>query len=176
MYSRAKNKFLLGSASVHYHMLNEISRTYFTRAFAMSSSAFSTYALRSANHVQQIQECTQMFDMDKLIEHLKTVDSSSLVICYAFTFPGSLDIMWVPTIENRGAPNAFLIQTPEEIYKSAAPPRMDAMFSLVTYVIIGQFDGRKTHRSFQSNGTGFFFSVGSSANAGRIVRYDRTIT
>lgn len=115
-------------------MTNPISRQYFNRAFAMSSSAFTSYAIRKANHVQEIQECTQIFDMDELIAYLKIANSNAFDTCYSWTYPGELDITWVPTIESKTVKDAFLTKTIEEIYKSNEIPSMDAMFSFAAQV------------------------------------------
>lgn len=115
-------------------MANEVSRKYFNRAFAMSSSGFNPYALRKADHVQEIQKCSQMYDMDKLIEYLKTANGSAFDTCYPWTFPGDLDPIWVPTIEKSNTKGAFLTKTLEEIYQSDKAPIMDSMFSFASRV------------------------------------------
>ena len=115
-------------------MANEISRKYFNRAFAMSSSVFSSYAMRKADHVQEIQECTQIYDADKLIEYLKTAKSNAFDTCYPWNFPGELNPIWVPTIESSSAKEAFLTKTLEEIYNSDEAPKLDAMFSFASKV------------------------------------------
>lgn len=63
-------------------MLNAESRKYFNRVFAMSSSALSAYAVWKVSQFEQIQECSQIYEMDKLIEYLKTASSSVLLECY----------------------------------------------------------------------------------------------
>lgn len=59
-------------------MINEHSRKYFNRAYASSSSALRAYALHRANHVQKVQECFHIEEMDKLLKHLKATNSSAL--------------------------------------------------------------------------------------------------
>lgn len=115
-------------------MANEVSRKYFNRAFAMSSSVFSSYAMRKADHVRQIQECTHIADKQELIEYLKTANSSAFITCYSWSFPGEIDLTWVPTIERSSAKDTFLSKTLEEIYDSEEPPKMDAMFSFAQSV------------------------------------------
>lgn len=105
-------------------MINEESRKYFNRAYASSSSAFSAYALHRANHVQKVQECFHIEQMDKLLEHLKVANSSALVKCSSFG----------PTVENPRTAGAFLTRTPNEVYNSKRAPVMDAMFSFNSQV------------------------------------------
>lgn len=126
--------FTIGAASTHFHMLNEQSRKYFTRTFLISSSAFSPYALRKADHVYQIQNCSQFQDMNKLVEYIKTADAAILRECYLYHFPGKLNPVWVPTIESPHNEKAFMTKTPEEIYSLGMAPAMDVMFSFATQV------------------------------------------
>lgn len=116
-------------------MLNTKSRQFFNRVFATSGAAFSSFAIRKANHAQVLQECTEIYDPKKLVEHLKTADKNALRTCSPFDVAsGSLIITWVPTIERANISGAFLTKTPEEIYNSNEAPVMDAMFAFNTQV------------------------------------------
>lgn len=119
-------------------MVNQESRKYFKRAFADSSSVFDAYAMRSRNHVQQVQECSKIHEMDKLIEYLKKESGDELVNCYPFAFSSDLDPVWVPTIEKPNTKGAFLTKSPEEIYESNEAPIMDSMFSFMAQVHLAQ--------------------------------------
>lgn len=107
-------------------MLNKQSRAYFTRAFSASGTAFHSKPLNliRGNNVQLMQNCTQIHEMAKLIEHLATADIISLL-----NYNSQCQVIWAPTVENSNAPNAFLITSPEEIYNSTDAPAVDAMFS-----------------------------------------------
>lgn len=111
----------------------------------MSSSVFSSYAMRKTDHVQQIQECSQIYDSAKLLEYLKTANSSAFDTCYPWSFPGELDPIWVPTIESTSAKEAFLTKTLEEIYNSTKAPNMDAMFSFAAQVTLNHFSTQESH-------------------------------
>lgn len=76
------------------------------------------------NNVKQMQNCTQIKELDKLAEHLAIADTSNLL-----EYNVQCQAIWAPTVESINAPNAFLIKSPEEIYKSDKAPVMDAMFS-----------------------------------------------
>lgn len=102
----------------------------------MSSTAFSSYAMRRASHVPEIQECTKIYDMNKLIAYLKTANSSAFDTCYPWTYPDGLHPIWVPTIERSCAKDPFLTKTLDEIYSSDDEPNMDAMFSFTPYVCL----------------------------------------
>lgn len=125
-----------GGASVHYQMLNKESRLYFQRAFAASSSAFDSYALTKVDHVQHIEECFEINGMEKLIEYLKTENSSTLMSCSPFENPYEPYKIWVPVIESNTTKDAFLTKHPEEIYNDLTEeiPTMDAMFSFTAQV------------------------------------------
>lgn len=115
-------------------MLNEKSRKYFKRAYPLSSSAFSSYALLKENHVQKLQNCSQLQEMSKLIEYIKTSDANTLRQCYPYKFPGKLQPVWVPTIESSNNTGAFMTKTPEEMYNLGMAPAMDVMFSFDAHV------------------------------------------
>lgn len=115
-------------------MLNEESRRYFNRAFVMSSSAFSPYALRKANHVQHLQEYSKISKMNDLIEFLKTSNATILTQSYRYDLFGKLGLIWVPTIESPNTIGAFITAVPNELYRTGRAPRMDAMFSFTKQV------------------------------------------
>lgn len=127
---------MTGGASVHYHMVNENSLNYFKRVIAMSSSGFSSYALREANHVEEIQECTQIYDMNELITYLKTAPSNAFDECYPWTSPDGLHPIWVPTIEPTYATDAFLTKLLDKFYSLGEAPNMDVMFSFTPEVCL----------------------------------------
>lgn len=114
----------IGGSSVGYQMLNEESRKYFNRAFLSSCTALSFYALSETSHLQRMKDFSKIDDEAKLVEYLKTKNSETL----ANSFLGMVRL-WVPTIENPNTVNAFITETPEEIYNSNKAPVMDAMFS-----------------------------------------------
>ena len=101
-------------------MINEESRKYFQRAFSISGSAMQSYVLWTYDREEQLQSCTKTNDKNKMIEYLKTANSSMVLEC---SKPG-----WYLTIESPILKNAFLTQWPEEIFKTEVPI-MDAMFS-----------------------------------------------
>lgn len=114
-----------GGASVNFQMSNRESRKYFHRSFVASGTALNSYRLNGDDDVQLLQRCTQIDDLDKLIEYLKNVNGSSIARC---NFLGRAT--WSPTIECINAPKAFLTKTPEEIYVSEKrAPNIDTMFS-----------------------------------------------
>lgn len=126
----------LGAVSVHLHMLNEQSRKYFKRAFMFSGTAFvPTVVQQNWNHVQQIQDCLQIIELNDLIENLKIENTTVLARCYPYTFPADLNLNWAPTIESVGTTGAFLTQTPEKIYNSGNAPSMDVVFSFNSQVL-----------------------------------------
>lgn len=113
------------------HMLNEQSRKYFHRAFVLSNTAFSPFAIRRANHIRRIRKCTKIFDITKMVKYLKKAKAETLTECYPYKH--DLNPTWVPTIErNRG----FLTRMPDEIYNSNKAPIMDAMFSFTAKEIL----------------------------------------
>lgn len=117
-------------------MLNTESRKYFNRAFASSGAALNSFAVRKADHMQILQECTKISDTTKLIEYLKNADNNILRECSPFDSKlGSLIITWVPTIERPHIRGAFLTKTPVQIYDSNEAPVMDAMFTFNSEVI-----------------------------------------
>lgn len=99
----------------------------------MSSSALSSYLIRKASQLPQIQECSRINDTTKLIEFLKVANASELSECYAIK-PTYFQTIWVPTIESASVVGAFLTKMPEEIYNSNEAPVMDTMLSLTTQV------------------------------------------
>ena len=129
------NNFQTGGASTHFHMLNEKSRKYFTRAYLISGSGYSSYAVLKTNHVQRIQNCSKLNEINELVDYIKTSDADTLRQCYSYKFPGPLHPVWVPTIESSNNAGAFMTKTPDEIYSLGLAPAMDAMFSFATQVI-----------------------------------------
>lgn len=121
-----------GGACVHFQMLNKQSRAYFTRAYSASGTVFHSkpLSLIKENNVQLMQNCTQINEMAKLIEHLATADIGRLL-----EYNSQCQALWSPTVENSNAPNAFLIKSPEEIYNSIDAPIMDAMFRFLFIII-----------------------------------------
>lgn len=60
-------------------MLNEESRKYFNRAFTLSSTALNYYVLHEPNHLERMQNFSQIQDKQKLIDYLKTADGADIV-------------------------------------------------------------------------------------------------
>lgn len=125
-----------GGSSVHFQQMNEQSRKYYKRAFAMSGSVL--YAIPPnlivQNNVDLLKNCTEIQDMDKLIEYIETAPVSDISKCSKM---GSA--IWAPTIECLNAPKPFLTKQPEEILNSDQKPIMDTMFSFNSEEAI-QFD------------------------------------
>lgn len=115
-------------------MLNEKSQKFFTRAYPISGSAYSSYALLKENHVHKIQNCSQIHEPSKLIDYIKTTAADNLRRCYSYKFPGGLHPVWVPTIESPNTVGAFMTKTPDEMYSLGMAPSMDVMFSFATQV------------------------------------------
>lgn len=106
-------------------MLNSESRKYFKRSFVASGTSLNSYILNDNSHVQLMITCTEIDDMNKLIEYLKTETISSMARC---NLQGTE--IWSPTIECHNAPSAFLTKTPGELYMSEeTAPIVDTMFS-----------------------------------------------
>ncbi|XP_031639929.1 esterase B1-like [Contarinia nasturtii] len=138
-FSGKKDEILLfgqsaGGASVNFHMLNEESRKYFNRAFLLSSSALNYYALYEPDHLERMQTLLKIQDKNKLIEHLKTVETESIAKIIKISTFGlfRLESPWVPTIENSEAKRAFITKSPVDIYQSKNAPVMDTMFSFTS--------------------------------------------
>ncbi|XP_055325786.1 esterase B1-like [Sitodiplosis mosellana] len=138
-FSGNQNEIMLfgesaGGASVNYHMLNEESRKYFNRAFALSSSSLNNYVLYEPNHLERMQKISNIQDKLQLVEYLKTADSTELAKILRTNDLGQilLQAAWVPTIESPETKGAFITKSPDEIYKSDAAPVMDTMFSIVS--------------------------------------------
>lgn len=115
-------------------MLNEKSRKYFKRAYPISGSAYSSYALLKENHVHKIQNCSQFHELSKLVDYIKTSDADVLRRCYSYKFPGELHPVWVPTVESSNTVGAFMTKTPDEMYSLGMAPVMDVMFSFASQV------------------------------------------
>lgn len=116
-------------------MINSESRKYFQRAYAVSSTSVSFYALRRSNHLQPIRECSNLDKIDEIIEYVKTTSALKLAICKSARDLNNILLTWVPTIEPPGTVGAFLSKSPEEIYTSNSAPIMDAMFSFTSEVL-----------------------------------------
>lgn len=127
---------LAGGDAVHFHMLNKESRSYFQRVLAASGTALTTNAITKVNHVQQLQECWKINEMDKLIEYLKSESSDTLMKCPQFENPVNLNKVWAPVVESNATKGAFLTKTPREIYSDPDEelPFMDTMFSFTSQV------------------------------------------
>lgn len=116
-----------------FQTLNAESRKCFNRVFVASGTAFNPFSnLCSTNHLDAVKECFGIDDTAELIQFLKTANASSLMDCVN---AGKEPPFWSPTIEYPNAPAAFLTTTPEEVYSSDNPPRLDAMFSTCNQVI-----------------------------------------
>lgn len=93
------------------------------------------FALSQANHLKRMKEFANITDETKLIEYLKTANSSILADFLTLnTFDKTLIPPWAPTIENPSTNGAFITKTPDEIYSSNSAPVLDAMFSFTSQV------------------------------------------
>lgn len=124
---------LVGGASVIYHMLNEQSRSYFTRAYSANGSPFGYFSLSESNHMNRMQECSNINEPLRLIEYLRATDSKTLIQCH-FDSGKTMKPEWAPTIEKPDTPGAFISQMPEDTYNSSQAPIMDALFSFTSQV------------------------------------------
>lgn len=115
-------------------MLNKESRKYFHRAYLTSGSALTSFALSKNDHMQRMQEFFKIYDADELIERLKIVDSEFLATQFYWDASKSLTFPWVPTIEGPNAFDAFMTETPEEIYASGKASVKDTLYSINTKV------------------------------------------
>lgn len=119
-------------------MLNKESRSYFQRAYAASGSLFQSYVFSKANHTKIVQKCSNITETDKLMEYLKTENSSALIKCPRLEGPMvEFNIEWVPVIESNATKSAFLTKTPEEIFNGPTEelPIMDTLFSFTGEVL-----------------------------------------
>lgn len=134
---QSKLQKTLGGASVHFQLLNKQSRKYFNRVFADSSSAFSSYAVHKANHVEVVQKCLKIDDKSKLVEYLKTAHANEIAQQCDLWNTGfkTFSQTWVPTIEAPTANEAFITKSLDEIYNSTEAPIMDTLFSFNAEVI-----------------------------------------
>lgn len=122
----------LGGASTTFHMLNEESRKYFTRALVMSGSVYSYFALTEGNHREKMKNCAHT---DDVIEYLRDSDSRDIIQChYADDWGKTLKPEWVPTIEAPGTLKSFITESPDVIWKSDTAPVLDALFSFTNEV------------------------------------------
>lgn len=122
-----------GAVSVQLQMLNPESRRYFNRAFALSGSGLGAYAIWKTSQLEQIRECSKIYQKAKLIEYLKTENSTVLLQCQALK-ANRFRSIWIPTIENPRVVGAFMTKMPEETYKSNEAPAMDTMLSMTSQV------------------------------------------
>lgn len=115
-------------------MLNEESRKYFNRAFMLSSSAYSTYTFRTANHVQHLKDYSKINELNNLVEYLKISNASILTKSYFYDFYGEIRPIWVPTFESPNTIGAFMTEVPDELYRTGKAAVMDAVFSFTKEV------------------------------------------
>lgn len=116
-------------------MLNAKSRKYFHRAFVMSGSIYSYFALTEGNHLEKIKECASITNTIQIIEYMKTANSSDILTCYFKDDWGkTIKPEWVPTIEPKGTTNAFITQSPDIIWNSSKAPVIDTLFSFTSKV------------------------------------------
>lgn len=114
-----------GGAGANFQMLNRESRNYFHRSFVASGTSLNSYRPNDGAELQLMQRCTQIYDVDKLIQYLKTASSSSIAECNRMG-----TAIWSPTVECSNAPKAFITESPDELYTSAeTAPIVNAMFS-----------------------------------------------
>lgn len=120
-------------------MLNEESRKYFNRGYAMSGSALNYFALTTGDHLERMKKCSDSKDMNKIIEYLKTTDSEELTQCHFRQNWGDVlpKSQWTPTIESPDTEGAFLTQLPEEIYNSSKAPAFDLLLGFDSQVFTG---------------------------------------
>lgn len=119
-------------------MLNEESRKYFNRVYIGSGPTLTDRTFAQENHIERMQNFTQIVDVNSMIEYLKTANSDSLDDCGEMnSFGRTIKLSWSPTIENR-TNRAFITETPEEMYNSGKVPPMDALFSFTSKVSIFQ--------------------------------------
>lgn len=127
-----------GGASVIYQMLNEESRKYFNRAAIMAGSPFGYISLTRGNHLKRMQECSNLTDSNNIVEYLRSTDSAIILKCYLDIGWGkTLKPSWIPTIEHPSASEAFITQSPDEIYNSEKAPIIDVLFSFTSQVFTG---------------------------------------
>lgn len=128
---------LSGGASVNFQMLNEKSRKYFNRAFIMSGTALTFFALSEINHMDRMHGCAGVQNTEKLIDYLKTTDAETIAKCHFTTgFDNLFTSPWAPTIENATTNGAFITRMPEEIYSYDRSLAMDTLFSFTSQVFL----------------------------------------
>lgn len=111
-------------------MLNEQSRKYYKRAFAIGGSALFAKppSLLRQDNMYLMKDCTKIQDTNKLVKYLETESLSDIYNCLR----SNNSEFWTPTIERPNAIQPFLTQEPEDIYKSDQKPIMDAMFAFTS--------------------------------------------
>lgn len=106
-------------------MLNRESRNYFHRSFVASGTSLNSYRPNDGSELQLMQRCTQIDDVDKLIQHLKTTSTSNIAECNRMG-----TAIWSPTVECSNAPKAFITESPDALYASGeTAPIVNTMFS-----------------------------------------------
>lgn len=125
----------IGAASINFQMLNQESRKYFNRAYLTSASALTSFAISKSDHMERMKEFLKLHDVDELINYMKTADCEFLATQYYWYSSNSLTFPWVPTIEIPNAVNAFMTQTPDEIYSSGKASVKDTLYSINTKVL-----------------------------------------
>ncbi|XP_055296943.1 juvenile hormone esterase-like [Sitodiplosis mosellana] len=104
-----------GGASVSFQRLNPKSRSYFKRAYVMSSSALSYYALSESNNkTDSIVELAKnqsiaIENSEQLIEYLQTVKADYIISHTLF------NIQWQPCVEPKTTINPFITEDPETL-------------------------------------------------------------
>lgn len=133
-----------GAAFAHLQMMNKKSRPLVTRAFYASGTGLDPifYPWRRPNQLQQMKTCFQFSDTAPLIDYLRTANSSTLARCKGGP--------WMPVIENKMAPQAFLTDEPENILKSSDAPVIDAVFSFTSQVFQRERETEKKIRILMS--------------------------
>lgn len=118
-----------GAAFAHLQMLNKESRRFVNRAYLASGSSLNPafHPWRRPSQMQNVKIYFQKNDTNTLIEYLKIASNKDLIY--------SASHFWIPVVENRNAPSAFLTDVPENILKSRDAPVMDTMFSFTDQVL-----------------------------------------
>lgn len=119
-------------------MLSEESRRHFQRAYVMSGSIYSYFALSpGGNHLKKMQKChpKKTRDPKQIVEYIKHADYKDIVKCHFKDDWGkTLKPEWIPTIEAPNTLNAFITESPDAIWMPDKAPVLDAMFSFVSQV------------------------------------------
>ncbi|XP_055296930.1 juvenile hormone esterase-like [Sitodiplosis mosellana] len=131
-----------GGASVSFQRLNPKSRSYFKRAYVMSSSALSYYALSESNNKTDLvmelakNQNIAIENSDQLIKYLQTVDANYLL---SHTFQKNIgnydlifDVPWQPCVEPKTTSDPFISEHPETLLSKPVnfPPTVYTYTSL----------------------------------------------